>query len=167
VYQLGSDYAIFIPVIKRILARQTSSASDASTSNSPSSAIGGGELRETFEYAALVTKLLKNQPIRESDLPRFTELPATTATSSTAPGSGSSSVATSEREHESSAHSDSASAPASEASANASASASARWELRVNEVALRKAWKTRKQATKAPPISSLTYSLPLTHSFSS
>lgn len=49
-FQLGSDYAIFIPVVKRILVRHGI---------------------EHSEYENLVTRLLKQQPIREIDLPRL------------------------------------------------------------------------------------------------
>jgi FKBP12-rapamycin complex-associated protein len=51
-YKLRSDFAIFIPVLKRILTRQQ-------------------QISKMLEYETLVTKLLKNVPLLESDLPKI------------------------------------------------------------------------------------------------
>ena len=47
VYQLGSDYAIFIPMVNKALTRQN--ISDA-------------------RYETLVARLMKNQPLQETDM---------------------------------------------------------------------------------------------------
>jgi FKBP12-rapamycin complex-associated protein len=47
VYQLGSDYAIFIPMVNKVLTKQN--ISDA-------------------RYETLVARLMKNQPLQEADM---------------------------------------------------------------------------------------------------
>lgn len=122
-------------MLKRILARH------------------GAQL-DSVEYAALATKLLKNQPIREADLPKFGFDPLASAPTTPASGTASTTSANTSttisntnimsnptlNTNNYNATSNIASERESEgAMEGASSDGGPRWELRVNEAALRKA----------------------------
>jgi serine/threonine-protein kinase mTOR len=116
IYQLGSDYATFIPMMNRILLRQTITH--------PS-------------YDLIVTKLLKSQPILESDLPSLGDLPrekkGSTQSASIPVGSGGVS---------------NSSAIQSPAALAAAAEANVAETKQINEANLKKVWGASQQSTK-------------------
>lgn len=122
IYQLGSDYATFIPMMNRILLRQSIVHP---------------------VYDLIVTKLLKGQPIVESDLPSLGDLPRDRKINPTGASAGASAVVVG---NGAPATAGAIGAPAS--SQPASSDPAQAETKQINESNLKKVWGASQQSTK-------------------